>query len=86
MARRSRYSAGRAGQPAEEEEEDKEPSLFVFIGYCRGDTTSPAAACVEESDHLTLVNAGDEEVVSQEGGEKGGAAGGEGGGPGCSKT
>jgi hypothetical protein len=41
---------------------------------------------VEESDHLTLVNAGDEEVVSQEGGEKGGAAGGEGGGPGCSKT
>ena len=30
-----------------------------------------AAACVDESDHLTLVNAGDEEVVSQEeGGER----------------
>ena len=36
-----------------------------------------AAACVDESDHLTLVNAGDEEVVSQEEGEReGGAAGG----------
>ena len=32
-----------------------------------------AAACVDESDHLTLVNAGDEEVVSQEEGEGGGA-------------
>ena len=29
----------------------------------------PAAACVDESDHLTLVNAGDEEVVSKEVGE-----------------
>ena len=39
-----------------------------------------AAACVDESDHLTLVNAGDEEVVSQEeGGREGSAAGGEGG-------
>ena len=36
-----------------------------------------AAACVDESDHLTLVNAGDEEVVSQEGGREGSAAGGE---------
>ena len=35
---------------------------------------------MDESDHLTLVNAGDEEVVSQEEGEReGGAAGGEGG-------
>ena len=33
---------------------------------------------MDESDHLTLVNAGDEEVVSQEEGE-GGAAEGEGG-------
>ena len=39
-----------------------------------------AAACVDESDHLTLVNAGDEEVVSQEGGREGSAAGGEEGG------
>jgi|NorSeaMetagenome_1021524.scaffolds.fasta_scaffold466372_1 hypothetical protein len=29
------------------------------------------AACVDESDHLALVNAGDEEVVSQEEGEGG---------------
>ena len=28
-----------------------------------------AAACMDESDHLTLVNAGDGEVVSEEGGE-----------------
>ena len=36
---------------------------------------------MDESDHLTLVNAGDEEVVSQEEGEReGSAAGGEGGG------
>jgi hypothetical protein len=36
---------------------------------------------VDESDHLTLVNAGDEEVVSQEeGGREGSAAGGEEGG------
>ena len=43
-----------------------------------------AAACVDESDHLTLVNAGDEEVVSQEEGEReGGAAGEEGGGCCC---
>ena len=35
---------------------------------------------MDESDHLTLVNAGDEEVVSQEeGGREGSAAGGEGG-------
>ena len=39
---------------------------------------------MDESDHLTLVNAGDEEVVSQEEGEReGGAAGGEGGGCCC---
>ena len=31
-----------------------------------------AAACMDESDHLALVNAGDGEVVSQEGGESGG--------------
>ena len=38
---------------------------------------------MDESDHLTLVNAGDEEVVSQEEGEReGSAAGGEGGGEG----
>ena len=52
-------------------------------GHVLRDTTSCtlAAACVDESDHLTLVNAGDEEVVSQEEGEReGGAAGGEGGG------
>ena len=35
---------------------------------------------MDESDHLTLVNAGDEEVVSQEGEREGSAAGGEGGG------
>ena len=36
---------------------------------------------MDESDHLTLVNAGDEEVVSQEeGGREGSAAGGEEGG------
>ena len=36
---------------------------------------------MDESDHLTLVNAGDEEVMSQEEGEReGSAAGGEGGG------
>ena len=29
-----------------------------------------AAACVDESDHLALVNAGDEEIVSQEEGEE----------------
>jgi len=34
---------------------------------------------VDESDHLALVNAGDEEVVSQEEEEGGGAAEGEGG-------
>ena len=43
-----------------------------------------AAACVDKPDHLTLVNAaryaGDEEVLSQEEGEReGGAAEGEGG-------
>ena len=39
---------------------------------------------MEESDHLTLVNAGDEEVVSQEEGEReGGAAEEEGGGCCC---
>ena len=38
---------------------------------------------MDESDHLTLVNAGDEEVVSQEeGGREGSAAGGEEGGVG----
>ena len=31
---------------------------------------------MDESDHLTLVNAGDEEVVSQEEGEREGGAGG----------
>jgi len=42
---------------------------------------------VDESDHLTLVNAGDEEVVSQEEGEReGGAAGGEGGGCCCASA
>ena len=35
-----------------------------------------AAACVDESDYLTLVKAGDEKVVSQEeGGREGSAAG-----------
>ena len=39
---------------------------------------------MDESDHLTLVNVGDEEVVSQEEREReGGAAGGEGGGCCC---
>ena len=39
---------------------------------------------MDESDHLTLVNAGDEEVVSQEeGGREGSAAGGEEGGCCC---
>ena len=39
---------------------------------------------MDESDHLTLVNAGDEEVVSQEeGGREGSAAGGEEGGSRC---
>ena len=39
---------------------------------------------MDESDHLTLVNVGDEEVVNQEEGEReGGAAGGEGGGCCC---
>ena len=39
---------------------------------------------MDESDHLTLVNAGDEEVVSQEeGGREGSAAGGEEGGCQC---
>jgi len=33
-------------------------------GHALRDTTT--AASVDESDHLTLVNAGDEEVVSQE--------------------
>ena len=43
-----------------------------------------AAACMDESDHLALVNAGDEEVVSQEeGGREGSAAGGEEGGRGA---
>jgi hypothetical protein len=32
-----------------------------------------AAACVDESDHLALVNAGGEEVVRQEEGEREGA-------------
>ena len=42
---------------------------------------------MNESDPLTLVNAGDEEVVSQEEGEReGGAAGGEGGGCYCAST
>ena len=42
---------------------------------------------MDESDHLTLVNAGDEEVVSQEEGEReGGAAGGEGGGCCCASA
>ena len=46
-----------------------------------------AAACVDESDHLTLVNAGDEEVVSQEeGGREGSAAGGEEGGCCCASA
>ena len=42
---------------------------------------------MDESDHLTLVNAGDEEVVSQEEGEReGSAAGGEGGGCCCASA
>ena len=42
---------------------------------------------MNESDPLTLVNAGDEEVVSQEEGEReGGAAGGEGGGCYCASA
>ena len=42
---------------------------------------------MDESDHLTLVNAGDEEVVSQEeGGREGSAAGGEGGGCCCASA
>ena len=42
---------------------------------------------MDESDHLTLVNAGDEEVVSQEEGEREGcAAGGEGGGCCCASA
>ena len=42
---------------------------------------------MDESDHLTLVNAGDEEVVSQEeGGREGSAAGGEEGGCCCASA
>ena len=42
---------------------------------------------MDESDHLTLVNAGDEEVVSQEEGEReGGAAEEEGGGCCCASA
>ena len=42
---------------------------------------------MDESDHLTLVNAGDEEVVSQEeGGREGYAAGGEEGGCCCASA
>jgi len=55
------------------------------VSIPRCSTVLLAAACVDESDHLTLVNAGDGEVVSQEEGEReGGAAGGEGGG--CSTS
>ena len=42
---------------------------------------------MDESDHLTLVNTGDEEVVSQEeGGREGSAAGGEEGGCCCASA